>query len=162
MRLTEIFSDQLAYDMWGWIQADGKVKMATPAQAESPRHYYHPDLARELGKDGYTEAFASGWARWFLKDGELRIEIPEFDYDMLTTLDKGIKKIEELVKNPKNFRHFVGRMAIQQSQENAPMAILRYYLETTREYKNYRSNSRRGLLARLEDALEWDMDNEDY
>lgn len=123
MRLNEIFG--MNYDMFGWIAPGGKVILATPNQAASDETVFHGQVARELmGLKSYDAAFKAGYVRWLLEDGILEMENTALNPtdELVDTINKGVKNIEKITKEPKKYKHFKGANA----RSGEPLHIMSY------------------------------------
>jgi hypothetical protein len=122
MLIKEMFSPYLGYSMFGWITKTGAVKLATPGDAASGNVIFHEDLANRYGID-----LDKGAIRFYIKGGELWLE-GVYTSDSRKYIFKGVKQIEKLCTDRKNFKHFATKGGSNGTHEEQ-LIINNYYMD---------------------------------
>ena len=135
------------YDMFGWIKPlvdngvyKAEIVMPSKKDADDPEMEIDHNTLAPSGS--YTKACADGWLRWLIKQDTLWVETEALATpELISVMKDGIRKIEEIAGNYKNFYYFKGENARHQSKLKQPLTIL-YYWVFVKDFSKKSSNLR--------------------
>jgi len=148
MLIKEVFSRNLNYTMFGWITKSGAVKLPSLSDSRSNDVIFHEDISQKFGI-----SIEHGDIRFYIAKSELWLE-GMYTTDSRKYIYKGVKQIEKLCTNSKNFRHFYSPKAGANGAEQEQIIINKYYMDVVDPVrmlsKTVVSNTISGLLSLLD------------